>query len=193
MGEQLPGPDRTSKRFPGPDRTSERVCPRPAEPVGPAVIVLRRLAGADADVLRDVRLAALADSPQLFGSTLERERGFDHATWSKRASQFAVVERASQAVGLVGWVWTAEPRAADLVAMWVSPAARGVGAGRRLVRWVVDEVVSRRGAQLELGVVVDNHAAIALYEQEGFVGLGTELGVRSGDVLLRMRYTARRQ
>jgi ribosomal protein S18 acetylase RimI-like enzyme len=72
--------------------------------------------------------------------------------------------------------------------MWVSPDARGTGAGAALVRWVVGEVVGERRCRLELGVVSGNLAALGLYRRLGFVAIGSEIGGHSGSLLIRMRY-----
>jgi ribosomal protein S18 acetylase RimI-like enzyme len=65
--------------------------------------------------------------------------------------------------------------AAELISMWVSPAARGHGVGDHLVR-AVARWAQRVGAEvLWLAVVPDNENAAALYRRNGFHLTG-ELG-----------------
>lgn len=155
-------------------------------------VTVRRLVADDWRDYRDIRLAALAADPGMFGSSLEREQAFDEDDWRQRAPAMALAYLDGAPVGVAGWFWTDEPRTADLVAMWVAPAARGRGVGAALVRDIVDQTVNARGATLELGVVVENEAATGLYRREGFVESGREVGVRSGDLLRRMRYARER-
>jgi len=53
--------------------------------------------------------------------------------------------------------------------MWVKPEARRMGLGQELVGWVVDEVVGKRGAVLDLDVKKENLGAVSLYARMGFV------------------------
>ena len=65
--------------------------------------VLRRLTPDDWAVLRDVRLRALADSPDAFGSTLEREQDLDEKEWRRRSvSAVWVVEVEGRPVAMAG-------------------------------------------------------------------------------------------
>jgi ribosomal protein S18 acetylase RimI-like enzyme len=151
------------------------------------MLTVRGLTTDEWAVLREVRLAALTDSPAMFGSNLNRELGFDEMTWRARTATTALAWDPAGPVGIVGWVWQHPPgQLADLVSMWVGSAARGRGVGTALVRWVIDEVVSQRGGTLELGVVQSNSAGLGLYRRLGFVPIGSETGTHSGDHLTRM-------
>ena len=153
-----------------------------------ATVTVRRLSADDWAVYRRVRLAALAESPACSGPPPLASRRSTRRTGATRAAGSTVALDGAEPLGVVGWHWTDPPAVADLVAMWVSPAARGRGVGAALVRDVVDQVVTVHGATLELGVLVDNAVATELYRREGFVDIGREVGVRSGDLLRRMRY-----
>jgi ribosomal protein S18 acetylase RimI-like enzyme len=152
------------------------------------MIEVRAVTVEEWSAMRTVRLAALAESPQLFGSTTAAEERLDEAEWRRRTQRCALAWDGTRPVGIVAWVWTEEPIRADLVAMWIDPDHRGRAIGTALVRWVVAEVVVTRRAVLELGVVADNTPAVELYRRMGFIETGRQLGTRSGDVLRRMRY-----
>jgi hypothetical protein len=68
------------------------------------VVVLTRVAPEDWQRLRDVRLAALAESPEMFGSTLAKEQSFDEAEWRGRAARPAtfLASRDGVDVGMAG-------------------------------------------------------------------------------------------
>ena len=149
---------------------------------------LQRLTADDWRVYRDIRRAALTQAPTMFGSSLEREDAFGETEWRTRATGSTVALLDDAPVGVVGWHWTDRPVVAELVAMWVAPAGRGRGVGVALVRDIVDQVVVAHGATLELVVLVDIVVASDLYRREGFVEVGEEAGIRSGDLLRRMRY-----
>jgi ribosomal protein S18 acetylase RimI-like enzyme len=150
------------------------------------VIHRRRIRADEAQALRAIRLRALADSPAAFGSSLERERGFDDALWSARASESSAGTRAATFVaeddeaadvewlGLVtvlgiGHEAVGGREAAELVSMWIAPVARGQGLGARLVQAAVDFAIACQAPAIELSVTRGNDAALGLYQAHGFV------------------------
>lgn len=132
-----------------------------------------RLTGDDWRTLRDVRLAALADAPYAYGSTLEREQTFDEAEWRRKFEQglFAVADVDGKAVGLVGIYLPAsdEPM---LIALWVDPAHRGRGASDALVTEVLRWAAEKNWSQVVLRVADGNDAARKLFSRHGFVPTG---------------------
>ena len=126
----------------------------------------------DWGVVRDVRLAALADAPDAFESSLAREQALPEADWRGlvRAGGQRLAWLGDAPVGLArGTVHGDEHH---LVGMWVSPAARGYGVAAALVRSVVDWAHSVGAPRLFLWVVGDNTAAQALYRRAGFAPTG---------------------
>lgn len=135
---------------------------------------LRRLAPDDWAGWRDIRLRALADTPDAFGSTLELERTFTEADWRSRLSGATVVASSGGEPVGCGAVFENRPGHAAVVAMWVEPAYRGQGLSRR----ILDDLVGwarERGLTVEIGVSRASptaHAARAAYESYGFVHTG---------------------
>ncbi|PFG39898.1 acetyltransferase (GNAT) family protein [Georgenia soli] len=138
-------------------------------------ITVERVSEQDWRTLRDVRLRALAEAPQAFGSTLERELAFDESTWRERAAagRTFLALRAGQVVGLAGYY--VEPGHEDerqLVSMWVDPYARGSGAAALLVSAVREAAAAEGARTLTLFVADGNDRARHLYERLGFRSTG---------------------
>ena len=138
---------------------------------------VRRITAGDAAVLRAVRLAALADSPSAFGSSLDRELAFTDDEWLARASASAqgddrltlLAWEGDEVVGIVGGLRAAEhPDVVDLVSMWTRPPVRRSGVGAALVQGVLDWARAIGAARVELWVVRGNEPAQRLYERLGF-------------------------
>ncbi|MCZ0974279.1 GNAT family N-acetyltransferase [Streptomyces albulus] len=91
---------------------------------------VRPLTVEDWALYRTVRLAALADAPEAFGSTWESEQAFTEDRWRERLArrnQF-VAQDGDRTYGLIGIV-PVEAGRAELVSMWVHPDGRGRGVG----------------------------------------------------------------
>jgi GNAT superfamily N-acetyltransferase len=155
---------------------------------GQAVAQVRRAGADDWLVYRDLRLAALADAPYAFSSTLERELAFDDQVWQQRLGSRAVATflawDGDQVVGMATGKPEdpdddfAVPGACQLVAMWVSPAVRGTGVAAALVEAVAEHVRGTGAAALVLWVTEVNERARRFYERLGFVPTGSQQPVR---------------
>lgn len=152
-------------------------------PYGPVMgIVVQRLTGDDWRVLRAVRLAALADAPYAYGSTLAREQAFTETSWRGRldmpSTLSAVAVLGEEPVGLVGAIpttdTTLETRLTTvmLVALWAHPDHRGLGVGDALVTDVVRWAAETGWSRVVLRVADVNDAARALFVRNGFVPTG---------------------
>jgi GNAT superfamily N-acetyltransferase len=146
-------------------------------------VELVRLHPADWTAYRELRLAALADTPSAFGSTLARERSLTPGDWRerlRRRSTFAARARHGH-VGLAAGIEGDEPGHAELVGMWVHPHWRGRGVGDLLVDAVVEWAAARGHDALTLWVSVGNDRAEALYARHGFARTGTTQPIREED------------
>lgn len=145
---------------------------------------------------RAIRLRALADAPDAFGSTLAAEQALAPETWAARLARSTTsgIDRAlaAEANGeLIGLAWAKQdaddPAIVNLFQMWVAPEARGQGVAGALLgealRWAAE-----RGAQaMQLGVTCSNVAALRLYQAAGFVEAGVREPLRPGSELMEQR------
>lgn len=161
-----------------------------------AAPVVRRIHPNEWQAYRDIRLRALKDSPDAFGSTWEESSQYTDAMWRARVGRaspesdlplFAIASEA--AVGLAWARVDAPANAAHLYQMWVAPDARGQGVGRLLVNEAIDWSRSRGVGQLILEVTIGNAPARHLYEAVGFVPTGEPMPLRPGSDLMEQTMT----
>lgn len=143
-----------------------------------ADMLVRRAAHGDEPTLRLVRLRALTDAPDAFGSTLDRELARTDDDWSRWIEPNPTFLLEAPAVGAIGMVAGAmdefDPTAALLLAMWVDPAFRRTGGADLLVQAVVDWAREIHATKLSLCVIAGNDSAIRLYERCGFARTGQQ-------------------
>lgn len=126
--------------------------------------------------VRDLRLRALLDAPDAFGSTYTQEAGEREERWRAWATGwsdagdqalFAAVDDGEWIGIALGVRWRPDRELVNLYAMWVDPSARGQGVGQALVEavtgWARDLKVRRMGLRVTEG----NPGALALYEDAG--------------------------
>ena len=151
---------------------------------------VRRAAVGDEATLRELRLQALTDAPDAFGSTYERELARTVDDWRRWLSPGAtfLLEDGPAARGLVACARdAADATIVHLMAMWVAPSARGSGAADALVSQVIAWAHGNDARAVRLQVVQGNPRARRLYERHGFRLTGTtRVRERDGAVELDM-------
>ncbi|WP_245597945.1 GNAT family N-acetyltransferase [Ottowia thiooxydans] len=142
---------------------------------------------------RDVRLQALLDSPNAFGSTYEEEVDRTDAIWAARIAAAAssgqdCVLFARHRENVCGLVWcklsAGEPMVANVFQMWVDPASRGKGAGRALLKAAIDWAERVGARRVCLCVTSAETPAMGLYLACGFRPAGATEPLRESSSLL---------
>jgi len=132
----------------------------------------------DWQLWRELRLPALAEAPDAFGSTLAEWSGAGDTEqrWRTRLHGVALNLVLTANGGSVGMVSATAPDIegqVELISLWVAPAARGQGVGDEAIRQVL--AWARRehpGSRIVLSVKTDNDSASRLYQRHGFVDAG---------------------
>ena len=140
---------------------------------------IERLQADDWERFYAIRIRALTEAPDAFGSTLEETQSRPVGHWRERLEEsssatFVACEQASDVGLVVGAPFWGEERegAAGLYSMWVAPEARGRGIGSALVSTVSSWAQTLGYMDIYLDVADENAPAIALYESQGFVPTG---------------------
>ena len=131
--------------------------------------------------LKNIRLAALQDSPHAFLATYEGEQGYDEGQWRaefSRGDWFTSVLD-GRPVSLLGA--TSEPgmplHERYIEYLWVSPECRHSGIARNMLTTVIDRLHGSGVRTVYLWVLDGNEVAIQLYEKVGFVSTNHRLSL----------------
>jgi ribosomal protein S18 acetylase RimI-like enzyme len=129
--------------------------------------------------LKAIRLRALQDAPEAYGSTYEStvtRTDDEWRTWFESITPFIAEGAHGEPLGLAATYRDEDdPAVEHLISMWVAPEARGTGAGDALVQQVVSFAATQGAAVVRLHVVKGNAPAIGLYERNGFTLTGRQI------------------
>ena len=157
---------------------------------------VRVLAAHEWPLYRALRLRALGDAPEAFGSTLAEEAARKDEDWAWRLNIGAgsgrdrplVAELGGTAAGLA-WAKAdaGDPTLVHLFQVWVAPEARGHGVAAALLDAALAWARARKARAVQLGVVCGNEAALRLYERAGFRAVGEPEPQRPGSSRMEQR------
>ncbi|MCM3759016.1 GNAT family N-acetyltransferase [Sporosarcina aquimarina] len=145
-------------------------------------MMIRRLVPQDAESYLSLRLKALQNSPESFGSTYEEEKDYPVDKYKIRfQSEDSLTFGAFENGVLVGIITLVTEKRiklrhrATIVALYVSPDMRGFGIGKALIMEAINMAKELQGVeQIYLTVVTTNKAAKELYSLLGFEIYATE-------------------
>ena len=144
---------------------------------------LRLATPEDALALRELRLRALLDKPEAFGSDLSEDEAKPETAWverctpTKNSALFIAVDEGGALVGMVGIYCDGRVKTGHLGNIWgvfVAPEARGCGVGGKLLDAALAWAQVRGLRRVNLTVETGNAPAIAVYLKAGFTVYGVD-------------------
>lgn len=154
--------------------------------------IVRPFEASEWPLYKTLRLRALVESPDAFGSTFAAEAQRTDEQWAERLT---IASTSAQDLPLIalsngepaGLAWAkveaANPANVNLFQMWVSPEHRGHGIGRMLLDAAIRWTRQRSSTWLSLGVTCADTPALRLYRNAGFVIVGAPEPLRDGSAL----------
>jgi RimJ/RimL family protein N-acetyltransferase len=146
--------------------------------------IIRAATKEDAEAFKALRLRALKNNPEAFGSSYEERSKQDIDFFRRRIPEensdnlLLFVEKDSNLVGMMGFVRVDSLKSNHKAFIWgvyIDSEARGNGLGRKMMTQIMNHARHIEGLrQVQLGVATNNTAALKLYQSFAFTIWGTE-------------------
>ncbi|MDX1449189.1 MAG: GNAT family N-acetyltransferase [Acidimicrobiia bacterium] len=163
-------------------------------------VEIRRIRADEGPLLMQVRLLSLLDAPYAFASTYTDSVQRPKEHWKARAAEASaggssaviVAFAPDGPIGMAG-AYTPDdrPEVRMIFGVWVEPALRGQGVGRRLTETVIDWAFAAGADRCELWVAEPNSAARVLYETLGFEDTGERQPFPSDETVTELKLVRR--
>jgi ribosomal protein S18 acetylase RimI-like enzyme len=150
-------------------------------------VQIRKLTVSDSAAFQSIRLQALKEHPEAYGSSLEEEQEKSlediarmFGTKDPEVDFIAGAFSNRTLIGTVGFYQQTKLKVRHKGVIWgvyVQPEALGNGIATRMLQFVIAEASNVKGIeQIQLSVANHNTAAKRLYDKTGFVVFGLEKG-----------------
>jgi ribosomal protein S18 acetylase RimI-like enzyme len=146
-------------------------------------LTVRVLDGHDWTIYREVRLAALQESPGVFGDSYAHEAAADLTYWRAQltAARRLVAESDGSPCGVVSVGSFEEPGSVELFGLWVDPTVRSSGVAGRLVDTAATLAGVEGATQMYYWAGTENGPAIGFATGFGFRVTSYRRPATSGD------------
>lgn len=149
------------------------------------MVEVRRISPDDGELLRTMRIAALADAPGEATTTVSRamareawqwdESAADNASGHLHATFFAhAPEEPAEPVGMVG-AYANQDGTVNVVGLWSAPGFRDIGVADALLRSTAEWAREAGCHRLRIWVVERNEHGRRYYERQGFEASGATM------------------
>lgn len=142
--------------------------------IEPTQIDIIQLSATKWQQYKSLRLRALKEDPQAFGSSYKKELQYSDKKWQSRLTGGDLIIFANldqQLVGMAGAYQTdadQKSQSSTIFGVFVVSEARGKGVSRKIMKALLRLLKDRGVAQVNLTVNKDQLAAIGLYRKLGF-------------------------
>ncbi len=126
---------------------------------------------------REIRLEALREEPQAFGSSFAEMELKPDTFWQERLADALLggkswlwfAQQGERLIGMIGAFFDEAQQAAHIVSVYVTKEERGKGVGKALMERILAEIGKNEGIHKAfLGVNQEQTAAVEMYRQFGF-------------------------
>lgn len=140
-------------------------------------IHIRRTTANDGNLLREIRLASLADAPHAFNTPLQEALALPEEHFvsealrqsrSELATSFLLFDGEKLAGTVGAFFKDLQPPRPLICALWVTPALRGTSAASRLVKTAVEWLRARGAQNVHAWVADSNVHGQLFYKKLGF-------------------------
>ena len=141
-------------------------------------ISVRRVLDSEWEIYKQLRLKSLKSNPEAFGAKFDEAVLRPDTEWQKQTQNFATSKEAVNFIALynenpVGLVSSYISDKAEMFQMWVDSDVRGIGIGKQLVLNLKTWLKDIGETTLYATVYKDNTPALKLYQNLGFIEIGT--------------------
>ncbi len=156
-------------------------------------VQIKRATEDDWQLVKAVRLRALREDPDAFGSSLAREEQFRESHWRMRLRTVATwlaLDEAGDPRGTISMMQEPGSPVDDrhVIGLWVAPESRRQGIGWSLLDAIKHAAAVDGARTVSLWLVDGNHAAGDLYVRAGFTRTGERMALPRDPDTIEERY-----